>query len=133
TRLMLALVLLKEADLLLLDEPENHLDMEAREWLESFLKSWTRAFVIISHDRRMLSSVADRILEVERGVLTSYPVSYDRYLEQKRRNLELQLKAYERQQEQIQREESWINRFRYKPSKARQVQSRIKRLEKMET
>ena len=132
TRLMLALVLLKEADLLLLDEPENHLDMEAREWLESFLKNWDKAFVIVSHDRRMLSTVAERIVEVERGGLTSYTGNYESYIEQKARNIELQQKAFERQQEYIRKEETWINRFRYKATKAAQAQSRLKRLEGLE-
>lgn len=132
TRLMLALVLLQDADLLLLDEPENHLDLEAREWLESFLQGWPRALVVVSHDRRMLNGVAQTIVEVERGGLTAYTGNYDRYVEAKALRLEQQQKAFARQQEFIAKEESWINRFRYKNTKARQVQSRIKRLEKLE-
>lgn len=131
TRLMLALVLLKDADLLLLDEPENHLDLEAREWLESFLKSWPRAFVIISHDRRMLTQVVERVVEVERGQLFSYSGNFEYYRVEKEKLREIQQRAYEKQQEFIQREESWIDRFRYKNTKATQVQSRIKRLEKL--
>ncbi|MDX9972375.1 MAG: ABC-F family ATP-binding cassette domain-containing protein [FCB group bacterium] len=131
TRLMLALVLLKDADLLLLDEPENHLDVEAREWLESFLKSWPRAFVIISHDRRMLAQVVERVVEVERGQLFSYSGNFEYYRVEKEKQREIQQRAYEKQKEFIQREESWIDRFRYKNTKATQVQSRIKRLEKL--
>ena len=132
TRLMLALVLLQDADLLLLDEPENHLDLEAREWLEGFLKDWSRAFVIISHDRRMLNAVTNRIVEVERGGLKSFSGNYDAYMANKVLQNEQQQKAYERQQEFIEKEERWINRFRYKATKAAQAQSRLKRLEKLE-
>lgn len=132
TRLMLALVLLQDADLLLLDEPENHLDLEAREWLESFLKDWPRAFVIISHDRQMLNAVTTRIVEVERGELRGFTGNYDAYMANKALQTEQQQKAFERQQEHVEKEERWINRFRYKASKASQVQSRIKRLDKLE-
>lgn len=132
TRLMLALVLLQDADLLLLDEPENHLDLEAREWLEDFLKEWPRAFVIISHDRRMLANVTTRIIEVERGGVRSYSGNYAFYAEQKALEREQQQAAFERQQEFIEKEQKWIERFRYKATKAAQVQSRIKRLDKIE-
>ncbi len=132
TRLMLALVLLQDADLLLLDEPENHLDLEAREWLESFLQGWPRAFVIISHDRRTLTAVTNRIIEVERGTARAYTGNYESFLAQKALAAEQQLKTYTRQQEQIAKEEAWINRFRAKATKASQVQSRIKRLDKLE-
>jgi ATP-binding cassette subfamily F protein 3 len=125
-------VLLQEADLLLLDEPENHLDVEAREWLETFLKGWSKAFVIISHDRRMLSQVVERVVEVERGTLVSYSGNFEFYRVEKQKQRELHQKAYERQQQFIEREESWINRFRYKKTKAPQVQSRLKRLEKLD-
>lgn len=132
TRLMLALVLLEDADLLLLDEPENHLDLEAREWLESYLNGCRKAVVIVSHDRQMLASVPSRIVEAERGRLTSFSGNYTYYLEQKALLREQQQKAFERQQDFIRKEEAWIDRFRYKNTKARQVQSRIKRLEKIE-
>ncbi len=132
TRLMLALVLLQDADLLLLDEPENHLDLEAREWLESFLKDWPRAFAIISHDRQMLNAVTNRIVEIERGELRGFTGNYDAYMANKALLQEQQQKAFERQQEFVEKEERWINRFRYKASKASQVQSRIKRLDKLE-
>ena len=132
TRLMLALVLLKDADLLLLDEPENHLDLEAREWLESYIRESRQAVVIISHDRQMLNSVVDRIVELERGQFVNYTGNYEGYLKQKELRQEQQQKAFERQQEFIRKEEAWIDRFRYKSTKARQVQSRIKQLEKLE-
>lgn len=132
TRLMLALVLLQDADLLLLDEPENHLDLEAREWLEDYLRSCRAAVVIISHDRRMLNAVVTRVVEVERAQLFDYAGNYDAYLAAKTLIREQQQKAFERQQEFIRKEEAWIDRFRYKTTKARQVQSRLKRLEKLE-
>ncbi len=131
TRLMLALVLLEDADLLLLDEPENHLDLSAREWLEGFLKEWPKAFVIISHDRRMLNAVVKRIVEVERAGLKSYTGNYDAFQKEKLLQQEQQGAAYDRQQAFIDREEKWIDRFRYKNTKSRQVQSRVKRLEKL--
>ncbi len=132
TRLMLALVLLEDADLLLLDEPENHLDMEAREWLENFLLDSPKAVVIISHDRRMLNQAVTRIVEVERSILLGHTGNYDAYMANKALLLEQQQKAFERQQEFVRKEEAWIERFRYKNTKARQVQSRIKRLDKMD-
>ncbi|MDQ1257411.1 MAG: ATP-binding cassette, subfamily er 3, partial [Candidatus Hydrogenedentes bacterium] len=132
TRLMLALVLLQDADMLLLDEPENHLDIDAREWVEEYLKSCPKAVVIISHDRRMLNAVTERIIEVERGQLFNYTGNYDQYVGQKALVREQQQKTYERQQEFIRKEESWIDRFRYKNTKATQVQSRVKRLEKLD-
>ncbi len=132
TRIMLALVLLQEADLLLLDEPENHLDLEAREWLEAYLRNSRQALVIISHDRQMLNAAVDRIVEVERCELHAYKGDYDHYLAAKALHREQQQAAYERQQEFIRKEQVWIDRFRYKATKARQAQSRIKRLEKLE-
>lgn len=132
TRLMLALVLLQDADLLLLDEPENHLDMEAREWLEAYLKDCREAVVIISHDRRMLNAVSERIIEVERGELFEYGGNYEFYLGQKALIREQQQKAFEKQEEFIRKETALIERFRYKNTKASMVQSRLKRLEKME-
>lgn len=132
TRLMLALVLLKDADLLLLDEPENHLDLAAREWLEEFLKSWPLSFVIVSHDRHMLSAVTNKIFEVEFGGVRTFASGYNKYLEHKAVLQDQHQRDFARQQEFIEREESWINRFRYKATKASQVQSRIKRLEKLE-
>ncbi len=132
TRLMLALVLLEDADLLLLDEPENHLDIQAREWLENFLKDNRRAFVIISHDRQTLNTVVQRTVEVERTRLNGYSGNYDAYIANKLLQREQQRQAFERQQRFIEKEEAWIDRFRYKNTKARQAQSRMKRLEKVE-
>ena len=131
-RLMLSLSLLQEADLLLLDEPENHLDMDAREWLEDHLQSRTEAMVLISHDRRMVNVLAKRILEVERGELSSYTGNYDAWLKEKALRREQQQKAFERQGDFIRKEQAWIDRFRYKNTKSRQAQSRLKRLEKMD-
>jgi len=132
TRLLLALVLLQEADLLLLDEPENHLDISAREWVEEYLKGCSKAVVIISHYRSILNAVADRIVEIDGAELHEHRGNYDAYLEHKALRREQQQKDYARQQEFIRKEQHWIERFRYKNTKARQVQSRIKRLEKME-
>lgn len=132
TRLMLSLVLLEEADLLLLDEPENHLDLEAREWLESYLCGCQPSVLLISHDRRMLNAVATRIVELDRGNLRSYPGNFDAFHAAQALRMEQDQAAFARQQEFIRKEEAWINRFRYKNTKARQVQSRIKRLEKIE-
>ncbi len=132
TRLMLALVLLEDADLLMLDEPENHLDLQAREWLEGFLTSWPKALIVISHDRRVLNEVTQRTIEVERGKARSFSGNYDYYHDEKQRLNEEQAEHFRRQQEQIRREEAWIDRFRYKATKAKQVQSRIKRLDKLE-
>jgi ATP-binding cassette subfamily F protein 3 len=133
TRLMLALVLLQDADLLLLDEPENHLDLEAREWLEEYLTSCRASVVIISHDRRMLNAVCSRIVEIERSQVRSYSGNYDAYQKDKALIREQQMKAFERHQEHLRKEQAFIDKFRYKATKARQVQSRIKRLEKLET
>ncbi|HDP34320.1 MAG TPA: ABC-F family ATP-binding cassette domain-containing protein, partial [Candidatus Hydrogenedentes bacterium] len=131
-RLMLSLTLLQEADLLLLDEPENHLDMDAREWLEEHLLSRPEAVALISHDRRMVNVLAKRIIEVERGQVTGYTGNYDAWLKEKALRREQHRKAYERQEAFIRKEQAWIDRFRAKNTKASQAQSRIKRLEKME-
>lgn len=132
TRLLLALVLVRDADLLLFDEPENHLDIDAREWLEAYLKESSKALVMVSHDRRMLNTVPHRTVEIERGNLTSFSGNYDFYLRQKTLLLENQQKAFDRQQDLIQKEQQWIDRFRAKNTKATLVQSRVKRLEKLE-
>ena len=132
TRLMLALVLLETADLLLLDEPENHLDMEAREWLESYLQNCPEAVVIISHDRQMLQAVCQRVVEIERGELRSYTGNYARYLEQKTLYAEQHQAAFDRQQQHIKKEQAWIDRFRAKNTKAKQAQSKAKKLNKIE-
>lgn len=131
-RLMLSMALLREADLLLLDEPENHLDMEAREWLEGHLRARPEAVVLISHDRRMVNELAQRIVEVERGALISFTGNYDGWLREKTVRREQQQRAFARQDAFIQKEKAWIDRFRYKNTKARQAQNRLKRLEKLE-
>lgn len=132
TRLNLASILLREADILLLDEPENHLDIDAREWLETYLSECEKAVIIISHDRRMLNTVARRTVEIESNELRGFTGNYDAYKADKELISDQQRKAFTRQQDQIRKEEQWIERFRYKNTKARQVQSRIKRLEKLE-
>jgi ATP-binding cassette subfamily F protein 3 len=132
TRLMLALVLVQDADLLLLDEPENHLDIKARIWLEDYIRDCGRAVVVISHDRQLLNTVAERIVELERGQYYDFAGNYDAYLAAKALHREQQQKQYERQQEFIRKEQVFIDRFRYKATKARQVQSRMKRLEKLD-
>ena len=132
TRIMLALVLLQDADLLLLDEPENHLDLEAREWLEKYLQDCQKAVIIISHDRQMLNSVVQRVVELEWGEIRSYTGNYDQYLAAKALIREQQQKDFDSQIEFIRKEQAWIDRFRYKNTKAKQVQSRVKRLEKLE-
>jgi len=132
TRLMLALVLLQDAHLLLLDEPENHLDLEAREWLEGYLQECNSSVFVISHDRRTLNVVCNRILELERGQIRSFTGNYDRYVKDKALLREQQQKEFESQQEQIRKEQVFIDRFRYKATKAKAVQSRVKRLEKMD-
>jgi ATP-binding cassette subfamily F protein 3 len=132
TRLMLALILVEDADLILLDEPENHLDLAAREWLENFLMNWPESLVIISHDRQLLNAVSTRTIEVEHGQIWQFSGNYDSYMENKALRLEQQENEYDRQQRFIKKEEQWINRFRYKNTKAKAVQSRIKKLDKLE-
>lgn len=131
-RLMLSLALLREADLLLLDEPENHLDMQAREWLETHLASRPEAMILISHDRHMVNALAHRIMEIESGTLTLFTGNYDSWLKEKNLRREQQQKAFERQEAHIQKEQAWIDRFRAKNTKARQAQHKLKRLEKLE-
>lgn len=131
-RLMLSLALLRVADLLLLDEPENHLDMEAREWLEDHLRTRPEAIVLISHDRRMVNVLAQRIIEVERGEVLCFTGNYDGWLREKTLRREQQQRAFARQDAFIQKEKAWIDRFRYKNTKARQAQNRLKRLERLE-
>ena len=131
TRLMLALVLLENADVLLLDEPENHLDLAAREWLENFLKETSKAFIIISHDRHILNAVTNRIIEIESGKLLGFRGNYDSYVANRKLVRDQQEKTVIKQQRQLAKDEAFINKFRYKATKAKQVQSRIKRLEKL--
>jgi ATP-binding cassette subfamily F protein 3 len=131
-RIALAKLLLEKPNLLLLDEPTNHLDLEARNWLEEYLQNYPNAFVLISHDRYFLDVTVDRIAEIWNKRVTFYPGNYEKYLQQKgERQAQLEA-AYRNQRDRIEHLEAFINRFRYKASKAKQVQSRIKELEKIE-
>ena len=131
-RLALAKLLLQKPNLLLLDEPTNHLDLEARNWLEEYLEDYPHAFVLISHDRYFLDVTVEKIVEIWNKRLWFYTGNYDRFLAQKdARNEQLQA-AYRNQRERIEQLEVFINRFRYQATKAKQVQSRVKELEKME-
>lgn len=132
-RVMLAKCLLEAPDLLMLDEPTNHLDLPAIQWLEGYLRNYQGTVIIVSHDRRFLDQLATRILEVENRSLRSYVGNYTRYEEQKAERLELEMKAYKNQQQQLKQEMRFIERFRSKASKAKAVQSRIKLLEKRDT
>ena len=131
-RIAMAALLLSSPDVLLLDEPTNHLDTESMEWLEGWLRTHKGALVSVSHDTRFLENTAASIADLEHGVITLYPCSYDDYVSAKEQSRELLAKAFSRQQAEIQRIESFIDRFRYKATKAAQVQSRIKQLEKIE-
>ncbi|HEV2469699.1 MAG TPA: ABC-F family ATP-binding cassette domain-containing protein [Candidatus Sulfotelmatobacter sp.] len=131
-RLALAKLLLQKPNLLLLDEPTNHLDLEARNWLEEYLEEYPHAFVLISHDRYFLDVTVDKIAEIWNKRFWFYTGNYDKFLAQKtQRNEQLQA-AYRNQRDRIEQLEVFINRFRYQATKAKQVQSRIKELEKME-
>ncbi len=131
-RIELAKVLLARPDLLLLDEPTNHLDIESIQWLEDYFRAFRGALVLVSHDRALLDNVTRRTLELENGSITDYPVSYSRYVTMKEERMAQQEAAYRNQQRWIEQTERFIERFRYKATKAVQVQSRIKQLEKLE-
>ncbi len=131
-RLALAKLLLQQPNLLLLDEPTNHLDLEARNWLEDYLTHYPHAFVLISHDRYFLDVTVNKIVEIWNKRIHFYPGNYDKYLAQKTQRREQIEAAYRNQRERIEQLEVFINRFRYQATKAKQVQSRIKELEKME-
>lgn len=131
-RVEIAKILLKQPDLILLDEPTNHLDIEAIQWLESFLVDYPGAVILVSHDRAFLDNVTTRTIEIELGKIYDYKVSYSEYIKLRESRLEGQIAAFNNQQRQIRQIERFIERFRYKNTKARQVQSRIKMLEKME-
>ena len=131
-RVEIAKILLARPDLLLLDEPTNHLDIDSIEWLESFLKDYPGAIILVSHDRAFLDNVTSRTIEIELGKFYDYKVSYSAYIEQREVRLESQMAAFNNQQRQIRQIQRFIERFRYKNTKARQVQSRVKMLEKME-
>ena len=130
-RIELAKLLLRRPDVLLLDEPTNHLDIESIQWLENFLKTSAGAVVLVSHDRAFINNVTNRTIEISCGHIYDYKVAYDEFVVLRKERREQQLRAYENQQKQIQDTEDFIERFRYKATKAVQVQSRIKQLEKI--
>ena len=131
-RIALAKLLLQKPNLLLLDEPTNHLDLESRNWLEEYLSNYPFAFVLISHDRYFLDVTVNRIVEIWNKKIWTYAGNYDKYLSQKTQRQEQLEAAYKNQRERIEQLEVFINRFRYQATKAKQVQSRIKELGKME-
>ena len=131
-RIALAKLLLQEPNLLLLDEPTNHLDLEARNWLEQYLGNYPHAFILISHDRYFLDVTVGKIVEIWNKRIHFYSGNYDKYEEQKTQRREQLQAAWQNQRERIEQIEVFINRFRYQATKAKQVQSRIKELEKME-
>ncbi len=131
-RIALAKLLLSQPDILLLDEPTNHLDLESVIWLEGFLKNYSGAILIISHDRPFINALADRIVEIDLSKLTNYAGNYDKYLVAKEESAAIRLSTYENQQKKIEETQRFIDRFRAQATKARQVQSRIKQLEKIE-
>ena len=131
-RIELAKLLLQRPDVLLLDEPTNHLDIESIQWLEQVLATRANAVVLVSHDRAFLNNVTTRTIEISCGHIYDYKVKYDEFVKLRQERREQQLRAYENQQKQIEDTEAFIERFRYKATKAVQVQSRIKQLEKLE-
>ena len=131
-RIELAKLLLQRHDVLLLDEPTNHLDIESIQWLENFLSTRAGAVMLVSHDRAFIDNVTTRTIEISLGRIYDYQVNYSKYVVLRQERLEQQQRAYENQQKQIQDTEAFIERFRYKATKAVQVQSRIKQLEKID-
>lgn len=131
-RIELAKILLGKPDVMLLDEPTNHLDIESIEWLEDYLKNCRCSIVLISHDCKFLDNVTNRTIEIMLGKIHDYKVPYSKYLELRKERLAQQRAAYENQQRMIEKTEDFIERFRYKPTKSNQVQSRVKQLEKLE-
>lgn len=130
-RIELAKILLKRPDVLLLDEPTNHLDIESIQWLEQFMQTKAKAIVLVSHDRAFLDNVTNRTIEISCGKAYDYKVNYSKFVELRKERVEQQLRAYENQQKQIADIQEFIERFRYQATKAIQVQSRIKQLEKI--
>ncbi|MFA6769944.1 MAG: ABC-F family ATP-binding cassette domain-containing protein [Bacteroidales bacterium] len=131
-RIELAKVLLRKPDILLLDEPTNHLDIESIRWLESYLTGFKGAIILISHDRRFLDSITNRTVEIVLGKMHDYKVSYTKYQELRKERFAQQKAAFDNQQKMIEKTEEFIEKFRYKPTKSNQVQSRIKQLEKID-
>lgn len=131
-RIELAKILLQDPDVLLLDEPTNHLDIESIQWLENFLSTSSSAVLLVSHDRAFIDAVTNRTIEISLGRIYDYNTNYSKYVELRKERHEQQVRAYENQQKMIQDTEDFIERFRYKATKAVQVQSRIKQLEKLD-
>lgn len=131
-RIELAKILLQRPDFLLLDEPTNHLDIESIQWLENFLKEKAKAVVLVSHDRAFIDNVTNRTIEISLGKIYDYSVNYSKFIELRKERIEQQMRAYQNQQKQIADTEQFIERFRYKATKAVQVQSRMKQLAKIE-
>ena len=131
TKIAFLKLLLSKPDILLLDEPTNHLDITAIEWLEKYLKNYEKAIVVVSHDRMFLDKIVNKVYEIEYGEMTLYKGNYEDFERQKRLNYEKQLKDYEYQQKEIKRLEAIVNRFKYKPTKAKMALSKLKQIEKM--
>ena len=131
-RIELAKLLLRRPSIFLLDEPTNHLDIESIQWLEEYLKNYNGAVLLISHDRAFLDNVTNRTVELSLGKVTDYKVSYSKYVVLRAERRVQQMAAYENQQRMIEKTEEFIEKFRYKPTKSNQVQSRIKQLERLE-
>ena len=131
TKIAFLKLLLSKPDILLLDEPTNHLDINAIEWLENYLKNYTKAVVIVSHDRMFLDKIVNKVYEIEYATITEYKGNYTAFEKQKRENYEKQLKDYEYQQKEIKRLKAIADRFRYKPTKAKMALSKLKKIEQM--
>lgn len=131
-RVILAKMLLEKPSILMLDEPTNHLDLPSIQWIENYLKTYEGAVIVVSHDRQFLNNTVNKIVEVSNQDLNSYPGNYNNYLEEKALRNELQKNAFENQQSKIRQTERFVERFRAKATKARQVQSRVKALERMD-
>ena len=131
TKIAFLKLILSKPDILLLDEPTNHLDIKAIEWLEKYLKNYKKAIVVVSHDRMFLDRIVNKVYEIEYGTMTLYKGNYKDYERQKKENYEKQLKDYEYQQKEIKRLENIVNRFKYKPTKAKMALSKLKQIERM--
>jgi ATP-binding cassette subfamily F protein 3 len=131
-RVALAKILLQKPEIILLDEPTNHLDIESIQWLEEYLANYEGALIMVSHDRTFLDRVTNRTIEITLGNIQDYKCSYSEYVEQRLERIETQQAAFENQQKEIAQIERFVERFRYKASKAKQVQSRLKLLDKMD-
>lgn len=131
-RVALAKILLQHPEIILLDEPTNHLDIESIQWLEDYLANYDGCLILVSHDRTFLDRVTNRTIEITFGTIQDYKCSYSEYVDQRLERIEIQQSAFENQQKEIAQIEKFIERFRYKSSKAKQVQSRVKLLEKMD-